>query len=284
MNKKPKKLVNIFVIIIFLFILGYLLYVAFQKPENGVMIHFFDVGQGDATLIETPLRQNVLIDGGPSDIIASKLDKTIPFYHRSLDAVILTHPHADHLTGLLKVVDSYEIKAFYLTGVTYNTPEYLELLSALRKNNIQTHYVIAGDTLTFGEGLRLDFLYPRADTKDKAVENINNTSIVTKLSWGSESILMTGDIENEEQSNLDQTQLKTTLLKVPHHCSGDGLSSKFLERASPKYAVISVGKDNKFGHPAQSCLSSLRSVQVFRTDQDGDIDFRLTKDNLVSVN
>ena len=283
MKKPSRKTINLFILIVLVIIFGYVLSVVFQKPLDGVLINFFDVGQGDAALIKTPQGQTVLIDGGPDTAIISKIDQIIPFYKRRIDAVILTHPHSDHLSGLLAVVDSYEIKTFYLTGVIYGTPEYNELLTKLKENKIPVKSVVAGDRLMLSGGVELDFLFPYSSLQEKTVENINNSSIVTRLSWDKSSALFMGDLEKEAQPGLNKELLKSNLLKVSHHCSADAISRSFIGSVSPKYAVISVGKDNSFGHPSRTCLSLLKSTQVFRTDQDGDIAFLMTKKSITPI-
>jgi competence protein ComEC len=272
-TKKKKNIFNIFIILLLVITLIYLASFLLTPKKEGILLHFFDVGQGDATLIEVPQGQKVLIDGGPNDSVISKIDKIIPFYKRKIDVVILTHPHADHVTGLIKVLENYEIGDVYLTGVIHTTPEYLQFLEKLKEKNIPSHQVVAGDTLDFSGGIKMDFLYPKNSLGGKKVENLNNSSIVARLSWGKESALFTGDLEKENQYQLFSSSIKSDLLKVPHHCSNNAINKGFLERVDPKNTVIFVGRDNKFGHPTAQCLETLKSTKAYRTDYDGDIDF-----------
>jgi beta-lactamase superfamily II metal-dependent hydrolase len=280
MKSPSKKSINFFIVLLLVIILGFILNHIFQQPQDGVLVDFLDVGQGDAAIIKTPAGQSVLIDGGPSDAVVSKIDRLIPFYRRKLDAVILTHPHADHLTGLIKTVDNYNITAFYMTGVVYNTPEYRQLLEKLKINKIPIKIVVSGDKLLFDGEIRLDFIYPTESLQEKTLENVNNSSIVTRLVWGESSVLFTGDLENDKLNTLDQPGVSSDVLKVPHHCSSDGIDKKFITAVSPRYAIISVGRDNDFGHPASSCLNLLKGIQVYRTDQEGDITFMMQKDTI----
>jgi competence protein ComEC len=256
---------------------------AFAPESLKIQLHFFDVGHGDAALITTPNNQNVLIDGGPNDVVSQKLDDYLPFYHRSLDAVILTHPHADHLVGLLKVLDQYEVKRVYLTGVLHTTPEYLEFLEKIKTKKIDTKAVKSGDEMDFGDGIKLEILSPLTDLSQAKVENLNNSSIVAKLVYGEKKVLFTGDLEKEGQEKLlaANADLAADLIKIPHHGSKDAGYERFLEKVNFTMAVISVGKDNKFGHPAPSTLSILRNVAVFRTDYDGDINFEMDQKNIL---
>jgi len=280
-NKSNKTIFNPFLMIVLAVILVYLVYSLLPDQQNSISINFFDVGQGDATLIEMPQGQKVLIDGGPNDSVVSKIDKSIVFYNRKIDAIVLTHPHADHLAGLLKTVESYEVKKVYLTGVSYSTPEYQQFIQSLQGNNIPVQQVVGGDYLDFGQGIKLNFVYPGVSMKNVTAENVNNSSIVTQLVWGKKSALFTGDLEKDAQISLISQNLRSDLLKVPHHCSSDALDSRLVTAVSPKYALISVGKDNKFGHPSKSCLNLLKSAQIFRTDYDGDVTFMMTQESLL---
>jgi len=280
MKSPSKKSINFFIVLLLVIVLGFTLNQIFQQPQDGILVDFLNVGQGDAAIIKTPAGQNVLIDGGPSDEVISRLDRLIPFYRRKLDAVILTHPHADHLTGLIKVVDSYSIETFYMTGVVYDTPEYQQLLEKLKTNKIPIKTVVSGDKLVFDSEIRLDFIYPAESLQEKTLENVNNSSIVTRLVWGESSVLFTGDLEKDKLNTLDRSSVKSDVLKVPHHCSSDGIDEKFIAAVSPRYAVISVGRDNVFGHPSSSCSNLLKGIQVYRTDQDGDITFMMQKDTI----
>ncbi|MDD5693171.1 MAG: MBL fold metallo-hydrolase [Patescibacteria group bacterium] len=285
MNYPSKR--NVFNLLILLLLTGTLIALigtATKDREDGILLHFFDVGQGDATLIETPQNQKILIDGGPNDSVVSKLDKRIPFYQKRLDVVILTHPHADHLAGLIKVLDSFKVKEVYLTGVIYTTPEYFRFLEVIKEKNITTHAVFDGDYLDFGDGIKLNFLFPQKSLQGQKVDNLNNSSIVAKLTWGEKSALFTGDLEKEAQLQLLNSGIKAELLKISHHCSNDAVSETFLKKVDPKYSIIFVGKDNMFGHPTASCLNALKSTEVFRTDYNGDINFLMTKEKISHLN
>lgn len=265
---KPGLLLSLFIFA------GYLLYILLT-PTNvtTINLHFLDVGQGDSLYLELPQGQNILIDGGPDGSAARSLDRLVPFYNKEIDHVIMTHPHADHLAGLEKVLKEYKVGTFYLTEETNNTPEYISLLETLKKKNVTVKKVKAGDKILFPEGIVLDFLYPSTLSSD----NINNSSIVTELSWGEKKAIFMGDLEAEAQQNMIGTVSEVDLLKVAHHCSSDAINKNVYQKLSPNYTVISVGKDNKFGHPSQSCLQAISSSKVYRTDQDGQVDFTMSR-------
>lgn len=284
-ENKGKSLISPLAFAILTLILVNLVFVFAKADTETITIDFFDVGQGDAALITTPNDQRILIDGGPNNAVMAKLDRSIPFYQRKIDAIILSHPHADHLVGLIPVLKKFEVKDVYLTGVIQTTPEYLEFLNELKAKNIPTHAVTIGDNLDLGDNIKMEFYFPFKNLSGQRVENLNNSSIVSKLIWGKSKVVFTGDLEKEGQDELLATKpdLSAQLLKVPHHGSKDSANESFLNAISPKYAVICVGKDNKFGHPAPSHLASLKNVSVYRTDEDGDVQFIMSKEEIKPI-
>jgi len=259
---------------------------ALTRPtQTALKLTFLDVGQGDAALAVTPKGQSILIDGGPNDSVVTKLDKEIPFYNHQIDTVVLTHPHADHVAGLVAVAGKYQIGRVYMSGVTHTAPEYLAFLEILKKQNVSVQLVKSGDSLDFGGGIKLDFLYPLESLRDQTAENLNLTSVVTRLVWGKSSAIFMGDLEAEGQEKLlaSGQNVQSDILKVSHHGSKDSVDEKFLTAVNPKYAVISVGKDNQFGHPSRDMLDLLTGKIVYRTDYDGNVRFDLTPEG-VKVN
>jgi competence protein ComEC len=283
-NKKRSSMspITLFVLLTIFFALGYTL----LQPKSGgnLKLTFLDVGQGDAILATIYNSQNILIDGGPNDSVVTKLDREIPFYAHRLKAVVLTHPHADHVSGLITVANKYQIEKVYMSGVTHTAPEYLSFLETLKKQNVPVQIVKAGDNLDFAEGIKLGFLYPLTIMKNKTVENLNNNSVITRLSWGKSSAIFMGDLETEGQDQLlaSGQNVKSDIIKISHHGSKDSINPKFLSAVDPKYAIISVGRDNPFGHPSKDMLSLLVGRIVYRTDYDSNIRFELTTDGVAS--
>jgi len=246
-----------------------------STESKALEVDFFDVGQGDAILIKTPDHQRILIDGGPSNAVVEKLGENLPFFEKEIDLIILTHPHADHLDGLIEVLKRYEVKKILSTGVTHTTPDYLSWLEEIKNQNVLMEVATAGQMLDFGGGVKMEIFYPGEDLAGKSVENLNNTSIVAKLIFGQTSFLFTGDAETEAEENLlaGGFDLRADVLKVAHHGSKSSTSDNFLEKVQPKFAVISAGADNQFGHPNGMTLKRLEKIgaEILRTDEDGDV-------------
>lgn len=276
------------IIIVLILNLTLLIWLAFQPNSQNLKIRFFDVGQGDAIYIRTPYNQDILIDGGPSTAILSKLGEVMPFWDREIDIVILTHPHSDHITGLVSVLQNYQVKQVYLTGAQHTTYEYLEFLKFLRDHqNIKKIKIDHVFKVKLSEDLYLQFFYPDFDVGDASAVvnypfiqgNLNNTSAVVQLVYKNNSFLFTGDIEAEAENYLltsvqaDPTVLKSNVLKIAHHGGKNASSSEFLKAVAPETAVISVGAGNSFGHPNQLIIDRLKSlgVEILRTDEQGDI-------------
>lgn len=247
---------------------------------------FFDVGQGDTIFIETPQNQQILIDGGPDFTILEKLAKEMPFYDRTLDLIILTHPEKDHLAGLLEVLKRYKIENILWTGIVRETPEWQEWESLIKKEGAQIKIVKAGQKITFETGeskIIFNIFHPFENLEGQKFENSNDTSIVASLVFGDVSFLFTGDItkeverelvirENSCSNSCKFTSLDSEVLKVAHHGSKTSSSQEFLNKVLPRIAVIQVGKNN-YGHPTSEVLANLSQfgIEILRTDEKGDI-------------
>ena len=245
------------------------------RQQKFLEIVFFDVGQGDAIFIETQNNHQILIDGGPSTKIVEKLAREIPFWDRTIDLVILTHPEKDHLTGILEVLKRYKVENILWTGIFRSIPEYKEWVNLISKEKTNIKIAKAGQNI-FCEGCNweMEILYPFESLEGLEFQNSNNTSIVSKLNFGNFSALFTGDIhkEIEEGLSLSYFNLKSNVLKVAHHGSKTSSSNKFLEKVLPDLAIISVG-DNKYGHPHKEVLEMFSNygIKFLRTDKEGDI-------------
>ncbi len=260
---------------------------------------FFDVGQGDAIFIEAPKKQQVLIDGGPASAILEKLAKEMPFYDRTIDLVILTHPEKDHLFGLLEVLKRYKIKNILWTGVVRDTSEWEEWKSLIEKEGAEIKIAKVGQRIILKElepKIFLEVLYPFENLEGEKFENSNDTSIVASLIFNDISFLFIGDItkkvegelvtrENSCSNSCKFESLDSDVLKVAHHGSKTSSSPEFLKKVLPKIAVIQVGENN-YGHPHPEVLADLEQfgIKVLRTDKDGDIKFISDGNNFQILN
>ncbi|HEX9664903.1 MAG TPA: MBL fold metallo-hydrolase [Patescibacteria group bacterium] len=268
-------------------ILGSLLtFTFFSAPsdQNQLQIIFFDVGQGDSILIKTPYQQKILIDGGPDTTVIEKLGKYLPFYDKEIDLMILTHPHADHVTGLVEVLERYQVNKILTSGAVHTSAAYLSWLSEIKNQNIPVEIADGYRLIELGEDLKLEILYPLLDFSGQAVDNLNNVSVVAKLVYKNNSFLLTGDAELEAEEALlaSGLDLKADVLKVGHHGSSTSTSQLFLETVEPDIAVISAGRDNDYGHPSFRTIRRLDRFDaiVYRTDLDGDIELTSDGNNL----
>jgi len=247
----------------------------FNSTDEILSIHYLDVGQGDAILIQTPNKTDILIDGGPDNSILNELGKVMPFYDNTIDIIILTHPHSDHVVGLTEVLRRYQINKIYYTGVIHTSPDYIEWLKEIKKQNIQTIIIDEPILLELEKDINLEFLYPFKSLNNKRVTEINNTSIVNRLVYNEISFLFTGDaeIEVEEELMEHETQLSSSVLKAGHHGSHSSSSIDFIKQVNPEISIIQVGTDNKFNHPHLITTKRLERLEIptYRNDLLGTI-------------
>src|SRR3989339_119725 len=271
-----KKLIKILAgLLIILLLMAAVVWLAIRDSQ--LKVYFFDVGQGDAVLIRTPSRQNVIIDGGPDNVLAAKLGQALPFYDRTVDLMILTHPHDDHLVGLIQVLEKYQVKQILYTGALQPTDNYLKWLQVIKDKGLNLKIARAGQNFVFGQA-ELNIICPVDDLTNQQMENLNNSSIVSRLVYGQISFLFTGDLEQageEEILGLSGVSLNSQVIKIGHHGSETSSGEEFLRAVSPDYAVISVGRDNKFGHPSRRIIKRLQRLgtEILRTDELGDVVF-----------
>ena len=221
------------------------------QPFGRVSVSIFDVGQGDASMIVTPSGKHILIDGGPDLSLLEHLGKTLPFLRRSIDILILTHPELDHIAAFPEVLRRLTIRKVLLTGVDHDLGQYDAFLDELKRQNIPLLVPDKTYDIDIGDGLSLDILWPSSDSHMRTMA-MNNTSIVIRLLADNlPCILFTGDIEEKAERAIMRSgaDLHATVLKVPHHGSKTSSSTGFLLAIHPSLAVISVGKDNRYGHP-----------------------------------
>jgi len=254
--------------------------VALTTPDDKLHVSFLDVGQGDAILIQTPNGQDILIDGGPDpQKINSELGEKLPFWDRTIDLVICTQPQADHITGLIDVIQRYKVKQVLDPGVSYNSSVYQEWCNLVEEKRIKQDTAQAWQEIDLGNGIEMEVLNPPESLWEGTSDDVDNNGVVLRLSWGQVSFLFTADIGEEVEFELigQRANLKSTVLKVAHHGSKTSTSQQFLAAVDPEVAVICVGADNPFGHPSAEVMERLTDGlgegNVYRTDQDGTIEF-----------
>jgi len=276
-----------------LFLLGcILIYQNIIYNDKKLHVVICDVGQGDAIFIRTPQGSDILIDSGPDDSVLSCLAKHMPFWDKTIEIVILTHPDADHVTGFIDVIKRYKLTSFYTSKITTKTAVYAEFLKTLRDYKIKQNFLWLGDKFTMEDSLTMESLWPPHEWAEKTVVTggtTNSFSVIELLTYKNFKILFTGDSNFEQMNQVSHLAAYINFLKVPHHGSRFGLTSEILDILNPKVAAISVGKNNKYGHPAPEMLKifSEKDIKILRTDQDGEVevvsdgkDFQIRSKNL----
>jgi len=247
----------------------------FNKGSKKLEVNFLDVGQGDAILIITPEQQKILIDGGPDDNLINKLGPYFNFGDRTIDLMILTHPHSDHLVGLVEVLERFKVKKVLYNGPAQTTPEYLEWSELITEQQIPQEIPQAGQEYFFSDDIKLKIIYPFNDLTNIEPDDLNENSLVCQLSYGEIDFLFTGDLPQKEEQQILNSGLTidSEVLKVGHHGSQYSSGEDFIREASPKTAIIQVGVDNKFNHPHLLTLRRYQrqKIQVLRTDLKGTI-------------
>lgn len=234
-----------------------------SRPRSLEVI-FFDVGQGDAALIKTPGRHLILIDGGFDETVAEKLSREMPFWSREIDLVVLSHPHTDHLGGLLHVLERYQVNHIIWYPYEVDSSDYQRWVEEIDGRSVfeaeRGMRVLAGGSI-------LEILHPE---KDENYSDANDASVVAHVSHGRTSFLFTGDINSSVEKNLN---IQADVLKVAHHGSRTSSSLEFLETVNPQQAVISSGRGNSYNHPHPEIVERITNlgIRLLRTDRDKDI-------------
>lgn len=240
--------------------------------REALSMHFLDIGQGDATLIKSEDGSVILIDGGRDFLLLDRELRQRRVNH--LDLVIISHAHADHLGSVSELVKKYPVAAVIEPGIKYDSDAYRDFRQALAVNNIPRLIGRMHQKYQVGE-IEIKILWPGKDLIIGSNSDVNNNSIVARIEYKKFSLLLTGDIEEEAIGELSESSvdLKSQVLKVSHQGSANGTTIDLLKKVQPKYAIISVGRNNPFGHPHQITLRRLNkfTLKTLRTDQDGDI-------------
>lgn len=273
---RKSALINGILVLILSVAVALVWYSVVRTARHDLIVSFLDVGQGDSIYIETPSGRQMLIDGGKGVSVIRELSQVVPFWDRTLDVVVATHPDADHIGGLIEILPRYHVDRVITSSVLdaegSDSKEFERLMVEEHAENLVAQ---RGELIDLGDGVLLEILFP-----DREVARIetNTGSVIARLSYGDTSFMLTGDSPQaieEYLAQLDGTQLRSNVLKVGHHGSKTSSAPLFLGYVDAEYAVISRGCENSYGHPHQEVLDALARFQmeVLDTCEDGTITF-----------
>ncbi len=264
--QKRKILKILFSIILLLFLISYYF---LEDSDNLLKIYFIDVGQGDGILIKTPNDKVLIIDGGAYDDFSKKVSSRLPYRKRNIDLLVITHAHQDHYLGLINIIENYRVDNIIYSGYDADFSDYVYLMSLIRSKNINLITAQYGKIINLDKDIDLKILYPISQTTIE--KDINNTSVVLKLSYKDFDAIFTGDLTcvGETEILKKENKLKSELLKVGHHGSKGSSCNPFLDKVKPELAIIQVGIDNKFNHPSYDAISRINKFtnKLLRTDK-----------------
>lgn len=277
MKKSNNKILTIIVLVIA--IIGYLFsdnltnsYAkedgVFNEIEEVITVHYLDVGQADSIFIELEDNKTMLIDAGELEDSDYIIDYINNLGYNKINFLVATHPHADHIGGMQKVVKNFEVDNVYMPKALTNTKTYENLLKEIDNKNLKIKTAKAGVTIVDDDNLDIDIIAPNSNT----YEDLNNYSACIKLTYQNITYLFMGDAETLSENEI-KTDIKADVLKVGHHGSDTSSSISFLKKVNPSYAIISVGEDNSYNHPKKEVLDRLKKVGaiIYRTDLNGNI-------------
>lgn len=243
--------------------------------SNVLTVTFLDVGQGDAILVETPDGVQLLIDGGPDNTVLRRLSQELPWFDTSLDMVLGTHPDKDHIGGLVDVLKRYTVNKIITTENTGETMVASTFQKGLLNEGVPVEMARAGQVYQLGASTTLTIFAP---ANNPAMLESNTASIVAQLSYGEIDFMLTGDAPSSIEEYLVKmygSELQSEVLKLGHHGSKTSSSDIFLDAVLPRYAVVSAGKDNGYGHPHQNVVDAVqaRNIGLVNTGDAGSVTF-----------
>ena len=277
MARSKKKKLDKFEIFILIILIGVSIYTYVTETSeasvfkestvtDNLEVYFLDVGQADSILIRSK-DENVLIDAGNNEDGPKLVEYFKTLGISKFSYVIGTHAHEDHIGGMDDIINNFEVGTFYMPDVPSTTETFTEILDALEKKGNYFDTPKIGDTFTSGEAL---FEVEFVGTNES---DLNSDSIVLRLDHGNNSFLFTGDATKEVEDSVLDKNIDVDVLKVAHHGSPYSSTLRFLNKVTPKYAVISVGKNNIYKHPSDMIIKRLKKLgaEIYRTDKDGTI-------------
>lgn len=250
---------------------------SFQASDKIIKAYFLDVGQADANVVLLPNGEVMLIDAG----VSSSSDKIISLLEdlgcNKIDYVVATHPHADHIGGMADVIETFRVGEIYMPKAVSTSKTYENLLLTIKDKGLKINTGKKGVEILNEDNLKIDIVAPNKQD----YSNLNNFSIVLKITYGNISFLYTGDAEKDSLEEIT-SDIKANILKVGHHGSDTSTYKEFLDKVKPQYAIISVGEGNSYGHPDNKVLNLLGDykVKTYRTDVNGDVLITSNGDNI----
>ena len=252
-------------------------YSIYEQSDRRLTVAFLDVGQGDAIFIRTPSGRQMLVDGGPpGGAVLRELGKVMPFYDRSIDVLVATHPDQDHIGGLSDVLERFSVGLFVRTMTTSTSAVFQTILSTLEQKKIKQEIITSPENIDFGDGADFEIIFPDKNTAGWVT---NDSSIVGKIIYGQTSTLLTGDSPIKIERYLVKKYgafLQSTVLKAGHHGSKYSSSALFVGTVLPTYSVISAGLNNKYGHPNKETIDTLHKFgsKILDTLGKGPVNFK----------
>lgn len=246
-----------------------------NEQGDTLTVAFLDVGQGDSIFIEAPNGNQILIDGGSNRAVLRELSNFMPFYDRSIDVVVATHPDKDHIGGLPDILKRYKVELFLEPGISNDTGAYTALIDIIEERQVKSILARRGMKIYLDENIYLDILFPDRDVSE--IES-NTGSIVMQLVYGETKFLFTGDSPKSIEKYLVgiySTALQSDVLKAGHHGSKTSSAEVFVGVVSPTYAIISAGEDNRYGHPHEEVINIFKQFEatILNTAETGTIVF-----------
>mgnify|MGYP001579574114 CR=1 FL=1 len=272
---KDRKYYLLITVFFIFFITLFLFYQDWKSSKQDKLIFaMLDIGQGDGLFIESPTGTQIMFDAGPARSVLGALAGVMSPFDKTIDAIVITNPDADHIGGFLNILKNYKVGIVFESGTFNDSKIYQNLATEIKRQNIPHILVKRGMRLNVGGGAMIDILFP---DRDVSTWTTNDGSIVARLSYGNTSMMLTGDATTLTEKIIlkenSLAQLKSTILKVGHHGSRSSTSASFVKAVAPMYALISDGKNNKYGHPHKETLNTLDSlgIKISRTDLLGTI-------------
>ncbi|MFA6608497.1 MAG: MBL fold metallo-hydrolase [Candidatus Paceibacterota bacterium] len=290
---QKKKLSNIFsdygkiILVVILFFISIVCIVEIFTliiPQK-LRVSFLDIGQGDAIFIQTPSGKSMLIDGGPNNLIREKLASEISFFNHDIDVMLVTHPDSDHVTGLIPVLEKYNVKKIVVSPAEGHTKVFDDLSVHIENENADVYVAHKGDVIDFHDGVVVKILWPKINYLPKK-NDTNDASVSVEIIYGNETFLLTGDLPSTREGELVANGLdkNITVYKASHHGSKYSSGEQLLTYIRPEYAVISAGKNNRYGHPNVETIDRLHryAQEIISTIDRGTISF-VTDGRIVSI-